>query len=72
LQLFQIKAVIEYQIILETMSQFPQKLSNKLSNDDNKTCFLSTKSAYYNDFWKIMWHWNWSNDAEISALPSQE
>ncbi len=23
----------------------------------NKKCFLSTKLAYYNDFWRIMWHW---------------
>jgi len=21
------------------------------------TCFLSSKSAYYNYFWRIMWHW---------------
>ncbi len=22
-----------------------------------KKCFLSSKSANYNDFWRIMWHW---------------
>jgi len=22
-----------------------------------KKCFLSSKSAYYNYFWRIMWHW---------------
>jgi len=21
------------------------------------TAFKSSKSAYYNDFWRIMWHW---------------
>ncbi len=25
--------------------------------DNNKKCFLSTKSANKTDFWKIMWHW---------------
>ncbi len=25
--------------------------------DNNKECFFSIKSAYYNDFWRIMWHW---------------
>jgi len=22
-----------------------------------RKCFVSTKSAYYNDFWRITWHW---------------
>jgi len=26
-------------------------------NIDSNECFLSTKSAYYNDFWRVMWHW---------------
>ncbi len=25
--------------------------------DNNQECFLSSKSAYYYDFWRIMWHW---------------
>ncbi len=28
-----------------------------VSNTDNKP-------AYYYDFWRIMWHWSLSNDAE--------
>jgi len=24
--------------------------------DNNQKCFLSTKSAYQNGFWRIMWH----------------
>jgi len=24
---------------------------------NNKKCFLSSKSAYSNDLWRIMWHW---------------
>ncbi len=30
------------------------KKNNK--NNNNMKCFLSNKSAYYNDFWRIMWH----------------
>ncbi len=26
--------------------------------DNNKKCFLSSKSAYYNDFCRNMWHWS--------------
>jgi len=25
--------------------------------DKYKKFFLSSKSAYKNDFWRIMWHW---------------
>jgi len=28
--------------------------------DNDKKCFLSSKSAYYYDFWRVMWHWEWS------------
>ncbi len=31
---------------------------------------FTIKSAYQNPFWRIMW--NWSNDAENSALPSHD
>ncbi len=31
--------------------------TNVFNIDNNKTCFLSSKSAYYYDFWWIMWHW---------------
>ncbi len=34
--------------------------------DNNKKCFLSSKSAYLNDFWRIMWHWRL--DAENTAF----
>ncbi len=38
--------------------------------DNNKKCFLSSRSAYENDFWRIMScdTEDWSNDAENSAL----
>jgi len=26
-------------------------------NNDNNKCFLTSKSAYQNDFWRIMWPW---------------
>ncbi len=29
--------------------------------DNNKKYFLRSKSAYYNDFWRIMWHWRLEN-----------
>ncbi len=28
--------------------------------DNNQKCFPSSKSAYLNDFWRIIWHWNFS------------
>ncbi len=31
--------------------------STTVFDNNNKKCFLSTKSAYYNDFWRIMRHW---------------
>ncbi len=35
----------------------PEKLSiTTILNISNNTCFLSCKSAYYNDLWRIMWH----------------
>ncbi len=29
-------------------------------NTDNKKHFLSSESAYSNDFWRIMWHWRFA------------
>jgi len=29
----------------------------KKNIDNNNKCFLSSKSAYSNDFWRITWHW---------------
>ncbi len=29
----------------------------KQQTNNNKKYFLSIQSAYYNDFWRIMWHW---------------
>jgi len=32
---------------------------NLFFNIDNRNTFsLSSKSAYYNNFWRIMWHWS--------------
>ncbi len=36
--------------------------------DNNQKCFLSSKSAYYNDFWRSCDTEDWSNDAENTAL----
>ncbi len=38
------------------------------SIDNNQKCFLSSKSAYYNDFWRSCDTEDWSNDAENSAF----
>ncbi len=35
---------------------------------NNKKCFLSSKSAHYNDFWRIMWHWRLEYCCWNSAL----
>ncbi len=49
-----------------TFEQFKASLLNKyiidyipnlFFNTNNKKCFLSGKSVYYNYFWGIMWHW---------------
>ncbi len=36
--------------------------------DNIKKCFLSSKSVYYNDFWRSCDTEDWSNDAENTAL----
>ncbi len=36
--------------------------------DNNNKCSLRRKSAYYNDFWRSIWLWRPSNDADNSAL----
>ncbi len=41
---------------------------NCFSIDDNQKCFLSSKSSYYNDFWRSCDTEDWSNDAENTAL----
>ncbi len=33
---------------------------NVFNIDNNEKYLLSIKSAYYNDLWRIMWHWNFS------------
>ncbi len=38
------------------MYQIFHKSKKVIVNINNKKYFLSTKSAYYNDFWNI-WHW---------------
>ncbi len=35
--------------------------------DNNQKCFLSSKSSYYNDFWRSCDTEDWSNDAENTA-----
>ncbi len=35
-----------------------------LNTDINQKCFLSSKSAYYYDFWRSCDTEDWSNDAE--------
>ncbi len=36
------------------------------NTDNNQKCFLSSNSAYYNDFWRSWDTEDWSNDAENS------
>ncbi len=32
-------------------------ISTTVYKIDNNKFFLSSKSAYWNDFWRIMWYW---------------
>ncbi len=41
-------------VIVVLLNIFVETFSNI---DKNKKCFLSSRSAYENDFWRIMWHW---------------
>ncbi len=52
-----------------------EKMTNLINhkfNIKNKKCFfLSTKSAYNNDFWRIMWHWRnscWEYSFAITTI----
>ncbi len=40
-------------------------------HNNNQKCFLSSKSAYYNDFWRSCDTEDCSNDAENTALISE-
>ncbi len=50
------------------MYQFPQKYFIIFNIDHNQKCFLSSKSAYYYDFWRSCDTEDCSNDAENTAL----
>ncbi len=39
--------------------------------DNNQTCFLSSKSSYYNDFWRSCDTEDWSNDDENTDLSTE-
>ncbi len=54
-------------VIVVLLNIFVETFSNI---DNNKKCFLSSRSVYENDFWRIMScdTEDWSNDAENSAL----
>ncbi len=47
----------------------PQKYdaAHLFSTNNNLKCVLSSKSAYYNDFWRSCDTEAWSNDAENSS-----
>ncbi len=45
---------------------FSQKYVFNIAN--NHKCFLSSKSAYYYDFWRSCDTEDWSNDAENTDL----
>ncbi len=46
---------------------FLQKYEAVFNFDSIQKCFLSSKSAYYYDFWRSCDTEDWSNDAENSA-----
>ncbi len=62
---------IHQRIMKKNLSQFPQKIwsSTTVFNiDNNQKCILSSKSAYYYDFWRSCDTEDWSNDAENTTL----
>ncbi len=53
---------LHYRILKKMYHSFHQNIMQHfLSIDDNTKCFFSSKSVYYNDFWRIMWLelWCW-------------
>ncbi len=54
-----------HKLLYGGISWFPQKHFNI---DNNQKCFLSSKSAYYNDFWRSCDTEDWRNDAENTDL----
>ncbi len=44
------------------------KYEAAFNTDNNQKCVLSSKSAYYYDFWRSCDTEDWSNDAENTAL----
>ncbi len=58
---------VNYVLLNFLLIKTKQKSSTIGVNIDDK-CFLSSKSAYYNDFWRIMWHWR----LELFSFASQE
>ncbi len=74
--LFQINAVLlNFLFICESWKIKCITVSTKISCsttvfniDNNQKCFLSSKSAYYYDFWRSCDTEDWSNDAENTAL----
>ncbi len=50
------------------MSLFHKTMKNDcFQHFNNQKCFLSSKSVYYNDFWRSCDTEDWSNDAENTA-----
>ncbi len=43
---------------------FPKHIKQHSTDNKNKR-FLSTKSAYQNNFWRIMWQWKFSFDITL-------
>ncbi len=70
--LFQINTVLlNFLVICESWKikciSFHKNI-NVFNIDNNQKCLLSSKSAYYYDFWRSCDTEDWSNDAENTAL----
>ncbi len=72
---FQINAVLlNFRFICESCESWnikcitvSTKILGSTNIDNNHKCFLSSKSAYYYDFWRPCDTEDWSNDAENTA-----
>jgi len=58
--LFQISTVLLNLEKLHHVSSNILNCTTVLNIDNDKKSFLCTKSAYEDDFWRIMWHWSFA------------
>jgi len=64
--MFHINAVLTFYSSKNAEKMYHDCHTTTVFSIDNNKCFLSRKSQYQNDFWRITWHcrleyWCWKN-----------